>query len=506
MAPWLVPLTAPSHPNQAHARARRDVYGIGMKTLVADADERHGRAVAETAAPFLLRGLGPGAAADVRGEALDLATELVRRFGGLPEVAARLHAPLLGAFIAQLAGPTPLIRKRAAAAIGALAPVLSDSLLESLVSALLAGIEGGGGRAGAAAARSELAVSAAAASARTLIQCTCTVARHVSPRCGARGVGRARTARPPPFPLQVGSRLGRHLPRVVPILLGQLGSPDDEALANEAGAELRDNCLSAFESILPHCASRAAPFVPSIAAAAQTFANFDPNYAYGGDDDEDAGGDGGDDEDDDAGGYGDEVRLVLTVTRSLVDLCIPPPPSPLPRMTLRGRSAGPPCASCTLSSRLGAAVAARRSSRRSAPSSSAACASARRLCASRPSRLSRRSCRRLLPRRLAGGSRARAQLQISLRPSALHRSELTARLQQTRGRARATLAPPSVSSSTLRRSASAPRRWFRTMPCTLQQPAAPAPPPPVPPTLTWLRRVSCQLQRLRRSLRPARAS
>ena len=152
-----------------------------MKTLVADADEKHGRAVAETAAPFLLRGLASSAAADVRSEALDLATELLRRFGALPEVAARLHEPFLAAFVAQLAGPTPLVRKRAAAAIGALSPVLSDALLEALVSALLCGIEGGGSRpvALSGSARTELATTAAAASARTLIQCVCTVARQV---------------------------------------------------------------------------------------------------------------------------------------------------------------------------------------------------------------------------------------------------------------------------------------------------------------------------------------
>ena len=106
--------------------------------------------------------------------------------------------------------------------------------------------------------------------------------------------------------LQVGARLGRHLPRVVPILLGQLGSPDDEVLASEAGAELRDNCLAAFESILPQCPQRSAPFVSAITDSARIFAKFDPNYAYGGDEDDEVAEEDGDDEDD--GGYGDEVR------------------------------------------------------------------------------------------------------------------------------------------------------------------------------------------------------
>ena len=71
--------------------------------------------------------------------------------------------------------------------------------------------------------------------------------------------------------MQVGPRLGRHLPRIVPILLGQLGSPEDDALASEAGAEMRDHCFAAFEAILPHCPHLSAPFVPTVAAAAQVF-------------------------------------------------------------------------------------------------------------------------------------------------------------------------------------------------------------------------------------------
>jgi hypothetical protein len=66
-------------------------------------------------------------------------------------------------------------------------------------------------------------------------------------------------------------RLGRHLPRIVPIFLGQLGAPDDDALATADGAELRDNCLSAFESFLLRCPVEARPFAASIVGAAQTF-------------------------------------------------------------------------------------------------------------------------------------------------------------------------------------------------------------------------------------------
>ncbi len=73
------------------------------------------------------------------------------------------------------------------------------------------------------------------------------------------------------LPVQVGVRLGRHLPRIIPLFLAQLGDPSNDALATPDGAELRDNCLSAFESFLLRCPAEAGPYAGAMLDAAKAF-------------------------------------------------------------------------------------------------------------------------------------------------------------------------------------------------------------------------------------------
>jgi hypothetical protein len=113
-------------------------------------EERHGRAIVDAAVPFLLRGMAMSPSAGSSGsggggvcaEALDLATELIRRFGSLPET-AKFHAQLLSASVAQLGNATALVRKRASVAVAALAPVANDELLQVCPSVVAAASPGG---------------------------------------------------------------------------------------------------------------------------------------------------------------------------------------------------------------------------------------------------------------------------------------------------------------------------------------------------------------------------
>lgn len=52
--------------------------------------------------------------------------------------------------------------------------------------------------------------------------------------------------------LQVGHRLGRHLAVIVPLFVGFMGAPDDEAHHTDEANDLRENCLQVRETA--HCA------------------------------------------------------------------------------------------------------------------------------------------------------------------------------------------------------------------------------------------------------------
>lgn len=303
----------------------RDVYAIGLKTVI---EKVPGSAVMADALirsllPRLLaRGLKPpvdvgaplvaGAAAaaggktgqaaagatagaavkqaDVRVESLDIAAELVRRFGDRIDDLDGLMKCLIDAVLEQ---QLPVVRKRATAAIGTLAPRLTDKALGVLVQALLDHLQ-------------KRDVSSEVS--RTLIQSIGVVSR------------------------QVGHRLERHLAVIVPLFLSQLGSTEEAAEDPETGNsetanELRENILAAFESFFGAAASHGSKADGTAAAlalyraqvvdACLAWSCFDPNYSYGdaddqaadaGDVDMDQNGDAGDDDDwggDDGGDYGD---------------------------------------------------------------------------------------------------------------------------------------------------------------------------------------------------------
>ena len=63
----------------------RDIYSIGLKTLIADAPEAMGTIVTDKLTNKLLNGLKFNTSEDVLRECLDNLTELLRRFGHLNE-------------------------------------------------------------------------------------------------------------------------------------------------------------------------------------------------------------------------------------------------------------------------------------------------------------------------------------------------------------------------------------------------------------------------------------
>jgi len=231
----------------------RDVYAIGVKTIINDANGPTVQVVANAVTEPLvevLRSEDPGLVL----QALDiLAAVLQRAEVGVPAAHAKA---LLESFLAQLSSPEAAAKKKATVALGALSPHLGDDLLDTMVSSILATV----GKGGSGAAKT------------TLVQVLGAVSRRV------------------------GWRLGRHLGDIVPVLASAVGGVDDESMESDDACELRETCLHALESLVLRCPGEVSPHLDVVERLSRDFIPYDPNYDY----------DGGADEEEDDDGYGDE--------------------------------------------------------------------------------------------------------------------------------------------------------------------------------------------------------
>jgi cullin-associated NEDD8-dissociated protein 1 len=221
--------------------ALRDIYSIGLKTLIADVPDEMGMLVSERLTGRLLNGITRTGSDDTKRECLDNMADLLRRFGHL---IARDHDDIMNAVVRQLNHEKSGLQKRAAVCLGSLAVVSSDSLLNKLVELILGKIDTAEKK------------SKGSTEARTLIQTIGTISRTV------------------------GYRLGRHLDRLVPLFLRFCGRPDEEGSQNESADELREHCLPGLESFVLRCPREVSPYISSILAVALGFMKYDPNYSY----------------------------------------------------------------------------------------------------------------------------------------------------------------------------------------------------------------------------------
>lgn len=222
----------------------RDIYSIGLKTIVSDVSQATGAAVATNICARLLPGLSKDKDPAVTAETLDILTDLLRRFGR--DIATE-HETIMNLLMVQLLDASPLVRKRATACVGSLGVMASDLLVTRLIEHLIKGIR----------------ESSDSADVRTLIQTTGTLSRTA------------------------GHRLGRHLDAVIDILVQFCGDPEDESMQNESSDELRSNCFQAFEAFIVRCHSEITPHLEKIIKLVMQFIQYDPNYNYGDSADED---------------------------------------------------------------------------------------------------------------------------------------------------------------------------------------------------------------------------
>jgi len=314
--------------------ALRDVYAIGLRTLVKTVPMNMGDIVSSRLAAGLLDGIRnysprilskqqsqeattdakmkakSRVAEDITLACLEILTELLARFGALSFI-TRQHLDLLGVTLRQLACDSELVRKRAGQTIGSLAVVISDQLLGRLVETLLSQIDksDGVGKSGKRKSRrimnrNEEEVAREGA----LMDCKPKDTRAlIRTMCNVAGL--------------VGHRLGQEqIDRLVPIFSrfcdpadadsgdDNDNSEDNDEMADSDGEdegamalanELREACLSGFESFVLRKPVEIQPHLSSIIHSALAYMRHDPNYSYGDENDEDGNGSGDDENEED---------------------------------------------------------------------------------------------------------------------------------------------------------------------------------------------------------------
>ncbi|CEG47211.1 TATA-binding protein-interacting protein [Plasmopara halstedii] len=242
----------------------RDIYSIGLKTIVADVSQSTGASIANSICVRLLTSFGKDKDVAVKAETLDILNDILRRFGY--DVSTE-HATIMELLMMQLNDESPLVRKRATACLGSLGVMASDVLVSRLVEHLIQGIQR----------------STDFTNVRTLIQTIGMLSRTA------------------------GHRLGQHLDAVIRILMHYCGQFGDESMQNEDSDELRAICFQAFESFVIRCHNEIMPHVEPILELVMQFIFYDPNYNYvdSADEDEDMNEDEEEYSDED-GGYSDD--------------------------------------------------------------------------------------------------------------------------------------------------------------------------------------------------------
>ena len=260
----------------------RDVYAIGLRTLVKTIPIEMGDRVSERLIVKLLVGIR-GIPTNVEDKAivkatgqitissLEILADLVERFGALPHTCRQQHI-MVQATLSQLGSDSPAVRKRAGNTLGCLSVILEDTLLIQLVEILLAQID---------------------ASSVTRSQSTGRVTRNISKTqanvpsyqglelssLGTFMVADAKTLIRTMSTLSgaIGQRLGQEqIDRIVPIFLKfcvpkDAVAGDDEVEGEEMDEnalalinEIREGCFAGFQSFILRCHAFISPHLPNI--------------------------------------------------------------------------------------------------------------------------------------------------------------------------------------------------------------------------------------------------
>lgn len=339
----------------------RDVYTIGLRTLVKTCPDHMGQAVSQRLLTRLLDGIRTSSNVSSTSSStttatnknnreeivlacLDVLTDLLGRFGSTAIAVTRQHEPILQLCLQLLSSSSTnnnnitnstststttttnssgatseVVRKRAGNTLACLSTVLSDTLVQRMVEALLRQIDVASTIGSSRVTRSSLNSSSTPLSPTTTL-------RGVSRSMSSGGVADTRSLIRTMCAVSgaVGHRLGQaQIDRILPIFLrftrrdGAVTGDDDdddgddvdnyddnnnnkndnddakafhdnknnsEAESTEATAlanELRESCFMGFESFVLRCPVEVEPHLESIITAALAYMSYDPNYSYG---------------------------------------------------------------------------------------------------------------------------------------------------------------------------------------------------------------------------------
>lgn len=253
----------------------RDVYTIGLRTLIKTVPPRMGDAVSDILVGRLIDGIRLMVLndavvddSDMLSCILDVLTDLITKFGSASRAIQNRQSDILNATmnLSLSKEHRAEVKKRAGTVIGCLAVVISDELLFHLVQTLLNYIGGAGvGDKGSTAKIGNLSVDTQAC-----IQTMCTISG------------------------KVGKRLSKQIDKIIPIFLkfcnpsdAQTDHDDEVVMSTSSSNQLRESCFAGFESFLLNCPKEVEPFLPSIIHSSIAFVRYDPNYNEIDEDEED---------------------------------------------------------------------------------------------------------------------------------------------------------------------------------------------------------------------------
>lgn len=229
--------------------ALRDIYSIGLKTLVNDTPEEIGPNIVGILPRQLLEGINRSPNESVRRECLENMTDLLKRFGA---IFAKDRDDILDAVLGQLHAGSAAVKKRASVCLGAFAIVCNDALFNRLMETLLA------------------RVTAVNTDKPSLIQTIGTISRTV------------------------GYRMGRYIEHLLPLFINFCGDPETQDEEDPKLNELRETAFPGLESFVIFCPREVESHIINLLDLAQGFMKYDPNYDAEADD-----GDGMDVDDED---------------------------------------------------------------------------------------------------------------------------------------------------------------------------------------------------------------